>query len=215
IWVSVPAAMIALPLYILVTPGYVDWQYSRPSFPPSDRFNNSERIRLSDVIVNYLRGKASLQQMADMRTDQGDIAMRDAEVQHIADVKRVMDGFFVVQPIASTLLVLCIVLLILIAGRKPAGQALRSGVWITLVLLGFVIVSAAANFDVFFDRFHRIFFTGESWLFYYEDTLIQLYPLPLWMSAVWHIGIMIALELGLLYGLSFIIQGKRRQALPG
>ena len=34
---------------------------------------------------------------------------------------------------------------------------------------------------MFFTRFHQVFFSEGSWLFFEDDTLIQLYPLPLWM----------------------------------
>jgi len=39
------------------------------------------------------------------------------------------------------------------------------------------------SFSSFFTTFHRIFFTGDSWLFSYSDTLIQLFPLPFWVDA--------------------------------
>ncbi len=208
LWLSLPIALLALPLYPLVTPEYVHWQYSKPSFPPSERFTDAERVRLSDVIVNYLRGKASLQQMQEMRTDQGDMAMRDDEVQHIADVKRVMDGFYLAQPITMVLVILAAAALVFREGRRASAGALRTGIWITLGLIIAVVGSSFIDFDVFFDRFHRIFFTGESWLFYYEDTLIQLYPLPFWVNAVWQMGVMIVLELGALFGITYLIQGK-------
>jgi len=212
IWLCVPVVALALPLYPLVTPAYVHWQYSQPNFPPSERFSEAERIRLSDVIVNYLRGKASLEEMQEMRTDEGEIAMRPAEVQHIVDVKRVMDGFYTACPIALAVGVLASLILSRRETRQATARALRTGIGITLGLIVVVGVSAALNFETFFDRFHRIFFTGESWLFYYEDTLIQLYPLPFWIRAVWQMCAIIAAKLGLLLGASYLI--GRKKTLP-
>ena len=43
----VPIILIALPLYLLWRPAYLRYQYSRPSFPASVRFDDAERLRLS------------------------------------------------------------------------------------------------------------------------------------------------------------------------
>jgi integral membrane protein (TIGR01906 family) len=204
LWLSLPSVLLVLPLYPLVTPGYVRWHYQQASFPPSDRFTNSERSRLSDVILNYLRGKASREQMATMLTDGGDVAMRAEEVQHIADVKAVMDGFYLAQLVASGMAILAIIGLGITGGWSQLVRVLRTGVVITGAIVLLVVAASFINFDVFFDRFHRIFFTNNSWLFYYEDTLIQLYPEPLWTSAVWQMGLMILIELGIVLGISWI-----------
>jgi integral membrane protein (TIGR01906 family) len=204
IWLSLPIALLLLPLYPLVTPGYVRWHYQQAAFPPSDRFTTSERIRLSDTILKYLRGKASREQMAAMLTDEGDVAMRPAEVQHIADVKRVTDGMYTAQLIASALVFLAALGFALSGGWSTAKRALRVGVIATGAVILLAVAASFINFDVFFDRFHRIFFTNDSWLFYYEDTLIQLYPEPLWTSAVWQMGLMILVEVGIVLGITLI-----------
>ncbi|MHB1357823.1 MAG: TIGR01906 family membrane protein [Anaerolineae bacterium] len=204
LWISLPIALLLLPLYPLVTPGYVRWHYQQASFPPSDRFTNTERARLSDVIVNYLRGKASREQMAAMLTDGGAVAMRAEEVQHIADVKVITDAFYLAQLIASVVAILAVVGLVVVGGWSSTSRILRKGVAATGVIILLVVAASFINFDVFFDRFHRLFFTNDSWLFYYEDTLIQLYPEPLWTGAVWQMGLMILIELGIVFGISFI-----------
>jgi len=218
LWICLPIALLALPLYPLVTPGYVRWHYQQASFPPSDRFAYAERNRLSDTIVNYLRGKASREQMATMRTDGGDVAMRAEEVQHIADVKVITDGFYMAQLIASVIAILAAVGLGIMGGWYPVSRSLRIGVVVTGAVILLAVAASFINFDVFFDRFHRLFFTNESWLFYYEDTLIQLYPEPLWSSAVWQMGLMILLELGIVFGISWIPAHKNKQIgskIPG
>jgi integral membrane protein (TIGR01906 family) len=47
------------------------------------------------------------------------------------------------------------------------------------VVLG---IFAATGFETFFTLFHRIFFTGDTWLFNYTDSLIQFYPLEFWFN---------------------------------
>jgi len=203
--ISIPVILIASPLYVFITPGFIRHEYARKGFPPSERFNNAERLRLSDTIIHYLRGRASLESMASMPTDAGIVALRPEETQHLVDVKGVMDGFFVAHGVAVGLALICLVLLGLSAQRSLIPALLRRGAWITVVLIVLVVMASFINFDVFFTRFHEIFFKAGSWLFYEDDTLIQLYPLPLWQDVVWKIGVMVLLELGIVYGLSFAL----------
>jgi len=216
LWViSIPVILIASPLYVFVTPGFIRHEYAQRSFPPSERFNDAERLRLSDTILYYLRGRASREKMASMRTDGGEIALRDEETQHLVDVKVVMDGFFIAHGLALGLALICLVLL-WFSDRRPLIPALlRRGVWTTTGIIALIVAASFINFDLFFTRFHEIFFKADSWIFYQEDTLIQLYPLPLWQDVVWKIGVMVLLELGIVYGLSFVLAHPRwMKAVP-
>ena len=208
--VTIPVVLLVSPLYLFATNGFVRHEYAQKGFPPSTRFNTPERLRLSETVLRFIRGYESLEALASMHTDSGEVAMRPEEVQHLADVKVVMDGFFLVHR-ASVVLVLCGALLIWYSARQELlGFALRQGIWISCGLIGFVVIASFINFDLFFTRFHQLFFTAESWLFYEEDTLIQLYPLPLWIDAVWKIGVLVFMEMGVFYLLSVV---ARRGAL--
>ena len=211
--VSVPIILIATPLYVLITPGYVHRAYERPGFPPSTRFGPEERRRLSDVLVDYLRGRATLQEMQELRTDAGEIAMRPSEVQHMVDVKEVTDAFFIAHVFASVLAVGSSIVLL---GRRPLAwaQGIRFGVWATLGLIAVVAVAAAADFDLFFTLFHRIFFEEGTWLFFFEDTLIQLYPLPFWVRAVADISIVIVAGGAVLYLLAWWVERRTQRTEP-
>ncbi len=182
--ITIPIILVATPLYFYVRPGYVEAQYARPGFPPASRFNPAERIRLSEPILRYLRGQVSVEELAATRTDSGEIALLPDEVQHLVDVRQVMDGFFVAHAVACVLALAACVLLWRSAPRPQMPRLLRRGVWLALGLMGLVLVSSLLDFDAFFTRFHQIFFSEGSWVFYEEDTLIQLYPLPFWVDAV-------------------------------
>lgn len=201
---SVVIVLLASPLYWMVTPGYVNRAYARPSFPPSIRFSTEERQRLSDAIVGYLRGRVPFDDMATMTTDSGEVALRPEESQHLVDVKRVMDGFFIAHAVALVVGFLAALLLWKYSPHMLV-HALRQGIWLTVALIFGVGLAAALNFDLFFTLFHRIFFPEGSWLFFYEDTLIQLYPLPFWIRAVAEIVLAIAAEALVLYGISLWI----------
>ncbi|MEW5719597.1 MAG: DUF1461 domain-containing protein, partial [Chloroflexota bacterium] len=66
--------------------------------------------------------------------------------------------------------------------RALAARGLLNGAILTLGLFAVVGLFAAVGFQTFFTLFHKIFFEGDTWLFNYTDSLIQLYPLPFWFA---------------------------------
>jgi integral membrane protein (TIGR01906 family) len=54
------------------------------------------------------------------------------------------------------------------------------------------------NFDWLFTAFHHIFFTGDTWLFFYSDTLIRLFPMEFWMNLFIALGFFSILFSGIL-----------------
>jgi integral membrane protein (TIGR01906 family) len=78
------------------------------------------------------------------------------------------------------------------------------------LLYGAILLSAWLSFDTFFTRFHQVFFSGDSWLFYYSDSLIQFYPLPFWMDATLILGALSLLE-GLVLGAASLVYLKRSE----
>lgn len=123
-----------------------------------------------------------------------------------------MDGFFLAHGVALGLALLCLIVLWASGHRSAIPGLLRQGVWITLGIIALTVAASLVNFDLFFTRFHEIFFEANSWIFYQDDTLIQLYPLPLWQDAVWKIGATVLLELGIVYGLAFVLGRLERVA---
>ncbi len=84
----------------------------------------------------------------------------------------------------------------------------RGGMWMIglAAALGLVAgVGILLNPDVFwqfFTLFHKIFFSGDSWLFYYSDTLIRLFPMRFWEDAfLWAAILALGGGAGLAFGL--------------
>ena len=202
--VAIPIVLLFSPLYALATSGFVQHEYSSGGFPTSDRFTDGERARLSDTIVRYLRGRESLEEMASMRTDGGEVALRDKEVEHLVDVKMVMDALFLAHGVALVLAAVCAWLLRFSPDPRSLSSCLRQGVWVTGGLVLLVLMTSFIDFDTFFTRFHQVFFSPDSWLFYETDTLIQLYPLPFWIDTVRKIGAFILVEMGAVYLISIV-----------
>jgi len=203
---SVPILVIVTPLLVFVTPGVSRHEYKRPGFPPSERFKPEERLRISDAILRYLRGRETLEGMSTVRTDTGEIALKPNEVQHLVDVKRVLDGFFQAYYIALLTTSLSILLLWGAGRSNEICPSLRQGVGIMAGLGLLVLLSSLIDFGAFFTRFHQIFFKPGTWVFYGEDTLIQLYPLPFWIDIVWKLAVTILAESAIIYAGSIALE---------
>lgn len=202
LFIAIPFLLLVTPVYLIASPAYMRHEYGLPNFPSSQRFNDAERLRLSTTIVKYVMGRATEDEMATARTDAGEVALRGEEVQHLIDVRVVMDGFRLVHAVLLALALLSAVVVWRSARRALLPLYLRQGVWIAAGLIVFIVIASLLNFDTFFTRFHQLFFSEGSWLFYEDDTLIQLYPLPLWSDAVWKIGVLVALLMAAIYGLA-------------
>lgn len=207
--ICIPVLLLVSPLHLFATPGFVHHEYARPAFPPAERFGSQERMRLSDTIVRYIRGWETLEELRALRTDRGEPALNEREVQHLVDVRLVMDAFFFAYWIALAIF-LAGALGLWLGQREMLAIAIRQGLWITGGLIALVLVSSFIDFDVFFTRFHQMFFSEGTWLFYETDTLIQLYPLPLWIDVVWKIGGIVLAEAALLYAATLLVKPSAR-----
>ena len=85
------------------------------------------------------------------------------------------------------------------------GAASKGG-WLTLGLIGLILAGVVISFDALFTAFHQLFFTGDTWLFYYSDTLIRLFPMRLWQDAFIFMGI-----ITIAVALFFAIYGNKKK----
>ena len=90
--------------------------------------------------------------------------------------------------------ILGIYILIFIASIKNKNyqyfyKGLSRGGWVTIGLLTVIIAGIVISFDQLFTLFHKLFFTGDTWLFNYSDTLIRLFPMRLWQDAFIMMGV--------------------------
>ena len=74
----------------------------------------------------------------------------------------------------------------------------------TLGIIGLILTTVILNFNALFSAFHKIFFEGDTWLFYFSDTLIRLFPMRLWQDLFIAIGVFTIAG-----ALFFAIKGRR------
>ena len=196
----VPLALIMLGVRILMTPVFLDVEYRMPGFPDDQfGFGLQDRLKWSKPSVEYLVNGSDIGFLADLKFDNGKSIYNERELSHMADVKKV------VQMLLKAWYVdfLALILLGLIAKR---GAWLRDyllgwkrGGFVTVGLLILLGVFASTSFWQFFAWFHSLFFSGNTWLFEFSDTLIRLFPIRFWEDAVAYIGgfsIVVGLILG-------------------
>jgi integral membrane protein (TIGR01906 family) len=196
----IPLAVIMLAARLLMTSVFLDVEYRMPGFPEDTYgFSMQDRLQWSKPSVDYLVNVAGINFLAGLQFENGQPIYNERELSHMADVKAVVQKLLRVWYIDLALLVLLGLwawrggwLPDYLTGVKRGGF-LTAG--LLLALAGFAVVS----FWQFFSWFHSLFFSGDSWLFEFSDTLIRLFPIRFWQDAVTFIGgfsIIIGLLLG-------------------
>jgi len=206
----VPIALIGLGLRILLSPVFPKVEYNMPYFPPDTYgFTKADRLKWAPYAVDYLVNSADISYLGDLKFDDGTPLYNERELSHMADVKRVTQSALNVWYITLSLLLL----LGIWSWRGDWVQTYRLGLmrggWLMVglaVVIGVIAVIGIAIdpniFFSFFTAFHHLFFTGDSWLFLFSDTLIRLFPIRFWQdaflwAAVIALGGGVALGLGL------------------
>ncbi len=210
----IPLALLGTALRILLSPIYYTVEYKMSYFPVDEYgFTQQDRLRWAKPSVTYLINGADISYLADLQFDDGQPIYNGRELSHMADVKKVVQG---------ALRAWYISLVVLIAGAILAWRqkwmpeylnGLRRGGWWMIYLAAALALIVGAGilvnpdiFDQFFILFHKIFFEGDSWLFYYSDTLIRLFPMRFWEDAFLGAAI---LSLGGGAGLAFGLRANK------
>ncbi|MDO8754286.1 MAG: TIGR01906 family membrane protein [Anaerolineales bacterium] len=206
----VPLALIGTALRILLTPIFFNIEYRMPYFPVDEYgFTQQDRLKWAPFAVEYLVTSADISYLGDLKFEDGSPLYNERELRHMTDVKNVVSGALRVWVISLAILTL---LAILAYRRKWIPKYInglrRGSMWMIslAVALGLIVgVGIAANPDLFwqfFTFFHSLFFEGDSWLFFYSDTLIRLFPIRFWQDAfLWAAILALGGGAGLAFGL--------------
>ena len=80
--IALPVVLLFSPLYLLVSRAFVRHEYSLSHMPSSVRFGQEERLALSDIMIGYLRGWNTAEEMATLTTQEGIPALDAREFSH-------------------------------------------------------------------------------------------------------------------------------------
>ncbi|PKO13875.1 MAG: TIGR01906 family membrane protein [Chloroflexi bacterium HGW-Chloroflexi-10] len=206
ITISLPYVLIMLSIRLLFNPLFLMFEYNFPNFPPDNYgFSTQERLKWGSLSIEYMFNEGDPDFLANLAFENGQPIYNEREVSHMLDVKILVQATL---RIFYGLVILYLAIILWAILRKWTQQlwaGLSRGGWLTLILIGAVLAGVAISFDALFTAFHKVFFTGDTWLFYYSDTLIRLFPIRLWQDAFILMGVF---TVGM--SLFFAIYGKKQ-----
>jgi len=199
--ILVPLVLVLTSIRLLLSPWFLQYEYNRPSFPADPYgFSLQDRLQWGRVSLDYLLNDEDITFLSRQRFADGTPLYNDCELSHMLDVKNLVQLALKVWTAATGLLV---GLGLAAWGARWALEyrtGLSRGGWATAGLVVAILLFVVISFDWLFTAFHRVFFEGDTWLFLFSDSLIRLFPIPLWQDAFLFVG-GFSLAAGVLLGL--------------
>lgn len=186
-----PVALVLSAGRLLLAPWFLPFEYSMPGFP-DDRygFTYQDRLHWGALAVDYLVNDAGIEFLGDLRFPDGSMVYNERELRHMVDVKIAVQTTLLVW-LASLIGLVILALLAWWRGWVDNYRlALARGGLFTAGSVALVLIAVAVSFGVFFVGFHNVFFEPGTWMFYWEDTLIRLFPERFWRDIFIYIGVL-------------------------
>ena len=193
--ILVPFILIMGAVRALLTPTFLEIEYQRDNFPPdSYGFTLNDRLKWGGLSVDFLLNNSPISFLEEVEIAEGHPLYNERELSHMLDVK-----ILVQKSLAFLYLALGSVLALSVLAKAKGWlpdfwRFLARGGIITIILIIAVVLGVFIGFDALFTGFHRIFFEGDTWLFYFSDSLIRLFPLQFWQDAFIAMGGITLLE---------------------
>jgi len=182
--ISTPFIFLMFAVRVMLTPLFLQVEYNLPGFPTDPYgFTREQRLYFSKISVDYLLNNEGIEFLQNQKIDEGTPLYNARELSHMLDVKILVKNMLAAW---SGLLLIWLLLLVLAWRGKWLLDfllAVSNGGWLTLGLILFLLTAVLVDFDGLFTAFHHLFFEGDTWLFYYSDSLIRLFPMRFWRDA--------------------------------
>ena len=199
----VPVILVLTAIRLLMFPVFLQIEYRMPGFPP-DRygFTLEDRLYWSRFAMDYLTNSEEISYLGDLRFENGSPVYNERELKHMIDVQIALNTTINVWYLSLGIMLV----LGIWAWRgdwwKTFRAALVRGGWLTIFLIAGLILIVLLSFGVFFVAFHNVFFEPGTWVFFFSDTLIRLFPERFWRDIFIYVGLFaitggLALALGL------------------
>ncbi len=206
---AVPVSLIGLAVRLVLLPIFPQIEYHTPDFPPDEYgFTTGQRIHWATYAWNYLVNSSDITYLGNLKFPDGSPLYNERELSHMHDVKGVIGGTFRVWYVSLAILLLIGAWAWRAHEMKAFRRGLSRGGWLTIglaaVIGSIVVIGMLMDPNIFwnfFAWFHSLFFTGNSWIFEYSDTLIRLFPIRFWQDTFLAAAmIVLAGGLGLAFG---------------
>ncbi|OJX47190.1 MAG: hypothetical protein BGO78_17100 [Chloroflexi bacterium 44-23] len=188
--ITLPFILIMFAIRILFTPLFLTFEYNFPGFPADNYgFNKEERLHWGKESMRYLFNRSHESSLSNLRFSDGSTIYNEREISHMVDVKvlllKSIDVFNVV------IIFYALFIFTAFKGNEEYKfwKGIYRGSWLTVGLIAGILIGIAVSFNQLFTLFHKLFFTGDTWLFNLSDTLIRLFPMRLWQDAFIFMGI--------------------------
>jgi integral membrane protein (TIGR01906 family) len=196
-----PYVLIMTSVRMLMSHTFLQLEYHAPGFPADlYGFTLADRLHWGGLSVDYLINNAGINFLSDLHFANGMPIYNERELSHMHDVKALVQTTLQLWVVALGIL---LVLAAVAVWRKWGREYLRGlsrGGWLTVGIIVLVLAGVGISFDWLFTEFHHLFFTGNTWLFYYSDTLIRLFPMRFWEDGFILMGIFCIVS-GLILGI--------------
>lgn len=190
ITIAVPLMLLMTSIRILLNPFFLDYEYNLPSFPADPfGFSKADRLHWGKLSLQYLTDNSAPESLVDLKFENGQSIYNERELSHMMDVKNLVQLMIKIMIPLAAFLIVTWILAWRIGWLSQFWRSVSRGGWVTLGLIACILVGVVLNFDALFAGFHKIFFTGDTWLFYTDDTLIRLFPEKLWSDAFTFMGV--------------------------
>lgn len=169
---------------LVMNPGFPGLEYRRVGFPEDPHgFNLLERTKWSEYAVSYLINDEDIGYLGNLQDASGAKMFTPDELSHMEDVKDVVSLSSIIWYVAIGLVIAILLWFVIMREWNSIRLGLNAGGWVTLGVLGALLVFLVVSFDKLFDYFHRLFFKDGTWLFSESSTLIRLFPFEFWRDA--------------------------------
>ncbi|MBC7809638.1 MAG: TIGR01906 family membrane protein [Burkholderiales bacterium] len=187
---SVPILLTLVSVRLIMSPLFLQLEYTRSGFPEDFYgFTTDDRLRYAPYALDYLLTGADISYLGDLRFDDDTSMYSVPELEHMRDVQTVTRTAFALALVIGLITIAAAYFLWRAQStRRDLRRAFFNGAVLTLGLIVAIVITAVIGWDTFFTTFHRLFFTGDSWIFDYSDTLIRLFPEQFWFDAALTIG---------------------------
>lgn len=210
ITLTFPFVLIMFSIRVLFTPLFLVFEYNLPGFPADPYgFTKEDRLKWGSLSIQYLFNNEGPEFLEELRFEDGTPIYNAREVSHMLDVKILLQQTLRLFYIFVVFYILIVIWYYRKKQFHRFWHAASRGGWLTLGLIGAILAAVIINFDSLFTAFHKVFFVGDTWLFYFSDTLIRLFPMRLWQDAFIFMGI-ITVVLALFFA---IYGGKKSKQL--
>ena len=181
--VALPLLLVLINARLLMTDAYLTFAYNSPIVPEDPYgFTLEDRLELAPLALGYLFNDEGIDYLGDQTFPNGAPLYNERELSHMVDVKVVTQGLVRFGFGLLGVTVLCAGV-IAAASREAFLRTLINGSMATFGIIILGLLAVATSFNWLFTQFHNLFFEEGTWVFYFSDTLIRLFPIEFWILA--------------------------------